>query len=61
MSTLIKKAVEKFFSNAKRNTEETFSLTLGGVGVDEETRAWIIANCPKNVQLGADILENING
>ena len=57
MSTRVESAVKAFFQKAIESPEQTFSLSLGGVIIDEHTREWIIAVCPKNVQLGQDILE----
>ena len=57
MSILVEAAVKSFFQKATESPEQTFSLSLGGVIIDEHTREWIIAECPKNVQLGQDILE----
>ena len=57
MSTIVEAAVKSFFQKATESPEQTFSLSLGGVIIDEQTRAWIITECPQNVQLGQDILE----
>lgn len=57
MTTLVETAVKAFFQNAIESPEQTFSLSLGGIIIDEHTREWIIAECPKNVQLAQDILE----
>ena len=57
MNTRVKEAVKAFFQKATDTPDKTFSLSLGGVSIDEETRAWIITECPHNVQLGQDILE----
>ena len=61
MTTLVESAVKSFFQKAIESPEETFSLSLGGVIINEQTREWIIAECPKNVQLGQDILEAPRG
>lgn len=61
MSTLVEAAVKSFFQKATESPDQTFSLSLGGVIIDEQTRAWIIAECPQNVQLGQDILEAPRG
>ena len=61
MTTLVEEAVKAFFQRAIESPERTFSLSLGGVNISEHTRGWIIAECPKNVQLGQDILEAPRG
>lgn len=47
MSTIVEAAVKSFFQKANESPEQTFSLSLGGVIIDEQTREWIIAECPQ--------------
>ena len=62
MSTIVEAAVKSFFQKAIESPEQTFSLSLGeGIIIGEQTREWIIAECPKNVQLAQDILEAPRG
>ena len=61
MSTIVEAAVKSFFQKANESPEQTFSLSLGGVIIDEQTREWIIAEGPQNVQLGQEILEVSRG